>query len=57
MGQFYDHGLLDEMHIQTVSVFLNEGKKLFSRKTDTAFKIKDIIKRGDTCVEVIYLAR
>ena len=54
VGQFYDQGLVDEMHIQTVAVFLNEGKKLFSRKTDTAFKIKDIRQRGDTCVEVIY---
>lgn len=53
-GQFYDRGLLDEMHIQTVSVFLNEGKKLFSRRTDQAFKIKDIRQRGDACVEVIY---
>jgi dihydrofolate reductase len=54
VGQFYDQGLLDEMHLQTVSVFLNEGKKLFSRKTETAFKIQEIRKRGDTCVEVIY---
>lgn len=54
VGQFHDYGLLDEMHIQTVSVFLNEGKKLFSRKTDTAFKIKEIRQRGETCVEVIY---
>lgn len=54
VGQFYDHGLLDEMHIQTVAVFLNQGKKLFSRKTETAFKVTDIIQRGDTCVEVKY---
>lgn len=57
VGQFHDHGLLDEMHIQTVAVFLNEGKKLFNRKTDTAFKIKNIIPRGETCVEVIYQVR
>lgn len=57
VGQFYDHGLVDEMHIQTVAVFLNEGKKLFGRKTDTAFKIKDIRQRGDTCVEVVYLVK
>lgn len=54
VGQFYDHHLVDEMHIQTVAVFLNEGKKFFSRKTEDAFKIKDIRQRGDTCVEVIY---
>lgn len=54
VGQFFDQGLLDEMHIQTVAVFLNEGKKLFARKTETAFKIKEIRQRGDTCVEVIY---
>lgn len=54
VGQFHDHGLLDEMQIQTVAVFLNEGKKLFSRRTETAFKIKEIRQRGDTCVEVIY---
>lgn len=54
VGQFYDQGLLDEMHIQTVSVFLNEGKNLFSRRTETAFKIKEIRQRGETCVEVIY---
>lgn len=53
-GQFHDHGLVDEMQIQTVAVFLNEGKKLFSRKTDSAFKIKKILQRSDTCVEVIY---
>lgn len=54
VGQFYDSKLLDQMNIQTVSVFLNEGKKLFARKTDNAFKIKQILQRGDTCVEVIY---
>jgi dihydrofolate reductase len=54
VGQFYDHGLVDEMHIQTVAVFLNEGKKLFSRRTDKAFKIQEIRPRGETCVEVIY---
>lgn len=53
-GQFYEHGLLDEMHIQTVSVFLNEGKKLFARKTEKPLKIIEIKQRGDTCVEVIY---
>lgn len=57
VGQFHDHGLVDEMRIQTVAVFLNEGKKLFSRRTDTAFKIKEILQRGDTCVEVIYAVK
>lgn len=57
VGQFHDQGLVDEMHIQTVAVFLNEGKKLFSRRTDSAFKIKEIRQRGDTCVEVIYLCK
>jgi dihydrofolate reductase len=57
VGQFYDQGLLDEMHLQTVAVFLNEGKKLFSRRTENAFKIKEIRQRGDTCVEVIYLTK
>lgn len=54
VGQFYDHGLVDEMHIQTVAVFLNEGKKLFARRTETGFKIQEIRQRGETCVEVIY---
>ncbi len=54
VGQFYDHGLVDEMNIQTVAVFLNEGKKLFARKTENAFKIKEIRQRGDTCIEVVY---
>lgn len=54
VGQFYDHGLVDEMNIQTVAVFLNEGKKLFSRRTETAFKIREIRQRGDTCVEIVY---
>lgn len=54
-GQFFEHGLIDEMHIQTVAVFLNEGKKLFARRTDKAFRIKEIRQRGDTCVEVIYV--
>ena len=57
VGQFYDQGLVDEMHIQTVSVFLNEGKQLFSRKTDKAMKIQEIRQRGDACVEVIYLVQ
>jgi dihydrofolate reductase len=56
-GQFYDKNLVDEMNIQTVSVFLNEGKKLFSRKTENAFKIKTVRQRGDTCIEVIYSIR
>lgn len=54
VGQFHDQGLLDEMHIQTISVFLNEGKKLFARRTEKAFKIIDIRQRGETCVEVVY---
>lgn len=54
VGQFQDQDLLDEMHVQTVAVFLNQGKKLFARRTETAFKIKNIRQRGDTCVEVIY---
>src|SRR5690606_36084501 len=41
VGQFYDQGVLDEMHIQTVSVSLDDRKKLFARKTDKAFKIKE----------------
>lgn len=53
-GQFYDKGLLDEIRFQTVSVFLNEGKKFFARKTETAFKIQEILQRGDTCIEVVY---
>jgi dihydrofolate reductase len=57
VGQFHDHGLLDEMHIQTVSVFLNEGKKLFDRRTNQAFKIKEIRQRGESCVEVVYLTK
>lgn len=57
VGQFHDHGLLDEMNIQTVAVFLNEGKKLFARRTEAAFKIKEIRQRGDTCVEVIYAVK
>lgn len=56
-GQFYDHGLIDEMHVLAVAVFLNEGKKLFARKTENAFKIKEIRQSGDTCVEVIYLIK
>lgn len=54
VGQFYDQGLLEEMRIQTVAVFLNEGKKLFARKTDQAFKITNIESRGETCIEVSY---
>ncbi|WP_413574770.1 dihydrofolate reductase family protein [Bdellovibrio sp. HCB290] len=57
VGQFHDQGLLDEMQIQTVAVFLNEGKKLFSRRTETAFKIKEINQRGDTCVDVVYTVK
>lgn len=55
VGQFFDLGLVDEMHIQTIAVFINEGRKLFSRKTEYAFRIQEIRQRGDTCVEVIYL--
>jgi dihydrofolate reductase len=54
VGQFYDQGLLEEMRIQTVAVFLNEGKKLFSRATERALQIKEIRQRGETCVEVVY---
>lgn len=57
VGQFYDCGLVDEMHIQIVSVFLNTGKKLFARKTETAFKIIETRQRGDTCIEIIYAVR
>jgi dihydrofolate reductase len=30
-GQFYDHGLLDELFVQVGSVVLGEGKPLLSR--------------------------
>ena len=56
-AQFYDYDLLDEMHIQTIALFLNDGKKLFNRKTENAFKIKEIHQRGDTCIEVVYLVK
>lgn len=54
-GQFHDHGLIDQMQIQTVSVFLNEGKPLFARRTGLPMKIQGIRQRGETCVEVLYL--
>ncbi len=56
-AQFFDLGLLDEIHIQTIGVFLNGGQKLFPRRTETSFKIKEIKQHGSTCVEVIYSTR
>ena len=55
VGQFYDHGLLDEMIIGVAPVFLGAGAPLLPRRiTWPILKLTDVTRYGETFVTLRY---
>ena len=55
VGQFYDHGLLDELIIGVAPVFLGSGAPLLPRRiTAPALKLSDVTRYGETFVTLRY---
>lgn len=55
-GQFYDAGLLDEIHVQIGSVTLGAGKPLLPRKiTSPSMQLVSARKIGSGFAELVYL--
>ncbi len=55
VGQFHDHGLLDEVILGVAPVFLGGGAPLLPRKITTPpLKLVDVTKYGDTFVTLRY---
>jgi dihydrofolate reductase len=54
-GQFYDHGLLDEIHVQIGSVTLGAGKPLLPRKiTSPPLRLVSVRQVGTGFAELKY---
>ena len=55
VGQFYDHGLLDELILGVAPVFLGSGAPLLPRRiTAPTLTLTDITRYGDTFVTLRY---
>jgi dihydrofolate reductase len=55
VGQFYDHGLLDELIIGVAPVFLGSGAPLLPRRiTAPSLKLTDVTRYGETFVTLRY---
>lgn len=55
VGQFYDHGLIDELIIQVTSVTLGEGFPLLPRKiTNPPLRLKAATTYGEDFAELRY---
>ena len=55
VGQFYDHGLLDEVIIGVAPVFLGSGAPLLARRiTAPTLKLTDVTRYGETFVTLRY---
>ena len=55
-GQFYDRGLLDEIHVQIGSVTLGAGKPLLPRKiTSPALQLVSVRAVGTGFAELMYM--
>jgi dihydrofolate reductase len=55
VGQFHDHGLLDEVILGVAPVFLGSGAPLLPRRiTAPALKLTDVTRYGDTFVTLRY---
>jgi len=54
-GQFHDHGLLDELHVQVGSVTLGAGKPLLPRKiTSPPLRLVSVRAVGTGFAELLY---
>ena len=55
VGQFHDHGLLDELILGVTPVFLGSGAPLLPRRiTAPTLKLTDVTRYGDTFVTLRY---
>lgn len=55
VGQFWDHGLLDELIVQIAPVTLGAGKPLLPRSIQTPpLRLRSVASFGDTFVELRY---
>jgi len=55
VGQFHDHGLLDEIHVQIASVTLGAGKPLLPRRiTDPPLRLRSVNAVGTAFAELVY---
>jgi dihydrofolate reductase len=55
VGQFHDHGLLDEIHVQIGSVTLGGGKPLLPRKiTSPPLRLRSVRAIGTGFAELVY---
>ncbi len=55
VGQFHDHGLLDEIHVQIGSVTLGAGKPLLPRKiTSPPLRLRSVRAIGTGFAELVY---
>jgi dihydrofolate reductase len=54
-GQFHDHGLLDELHVQVGSVTLGAGKPLLPRKiSQPSLELLSVRQVGTGFAELVY---
>jgi dihydrofolate reductase len=57
-GQFHDHGLLDEIHVQIGSVTLGAGKPLLPRSiTSPPLRLMSVRAVGTGFAELVYEVR
>ncbi|RKD88911.1 dihydrofolate reductase [Halopiger aswanensis] len=55
VGQFHDHGLLDEIILSVAPVTLGSGAPLLPRRiTSPSLKLVDVQKHGDVFVQLTY---
>lgn len=55
VGQFHDHGLLDEIHVQIGSVTLGAGKPILPRKiTSPPLRLRSVRAIGTGFAELVY---
>jgi dihydrofolate reductase len=55
VGQFHDHGLLDEIHVQIGSVTLGAGKPILPRKiTSPPLRLRSVRAVGTGFAELVY---
>jgi dihydrofolate reductase len=54
-GQFHDHGLLDELHVQVGSVTLGAGKPLLPRRiSQPSLELLSVRQVGTGFAELVY---
>nr|WP_280985417.1 dihydrofolate reductase family protein [Halopiger xanaduensis] len=55
VGQFHDHGLLDEILLSVAPVTLGSGAPLLPRRiTSPSLKLVDVQKHGDVFAELTH---